>query len=82
MPLISYKCACSHSDTKFFRHSNIAPAEVECKKCGKKAKKQLKGPSSQSIIVVDNGVQARATEVNLEVVADIHERSTKDFKKD
>jgi len=58
------------------------PSEVECKKCGKKAKKQLKSPSSQSIIVVDNGVQARATEVNLEVVADIHERSTKDFKKD
>lgn len=50
-----------------------------CKKCGKQAKKQLKAPASRSIVVVDNGVQARATEVNMELVEDIEARSTKDF---
>ena len=51
-----------------------------CKKCGKQSKKQLKGPSSKSIVVIDNGVQARATEVDMEMVEDIEARSTKDFK--
>jgi hypothetical protein len=45
-------------------------------------KRQLKGPSSTSIVTVDNGVQARAVEVNLEIVEDIKERSTKDPKKE
>jgi len=57
-------------------------AAVPCTKCGKDAKKALKGPASRSIVVVDNGIQARAVEVNLEVVEDIAARSTKDFKGD
>jgi hypothetical protein len=40
----------------------------------------LKAPASTSTVVVDNGIQARATEVNLEVVEDIQARSTKDFR--
>ncbi len=80
MPLIHYQCECSYSTTKFFRHPKDATADVVCKKCGKKAKKQLKGPSSKSIVVVDNGIQARETEVNLELVEDIADRSNKDFK--
>lgn len=60
---------------------NLSPAFFLCIKCGKNAKKILKAPSSTSTIVVDNGVQGRAVEVNLEVVEDIRERSTKDFNK-
>jgi hypothetical protein len=80
MPLIHYQCECSCSTSKFFRHPKDVPLEVICKECGKNAKKKLKGPSSKSIVVVDNGVQARATEVDLEMVEDIEARSTKDFK--
>ena len=82
MPLIHYCCECLYSISKFFRQPKDATAFVKCVKCGKNAKKVLKGPSSKSIITVDNGIQARATEVNLEVVEDIKERSTRDFKKD
>jgi hypothetical protein len=52
---------------------------VVCKKCSKLAKKRLKAPASRSILVVDNGAQARATEVNLELVENLESRSTKDF---
>lgn len=79
MPLIYYQCECKHSFSKFVRRPKDALTEVVCK-CGKNAKKQLKGPSSNSIVVVDNGFQARATEVDLELVEDIEARSTKDFK--
>jgi len=66
--------------SKFFRQASQAPAFFSCEKCGKNAKRMLKAPSSQSIIKVDNGVQARAVEVNLDVIEDIKNRSTKDFK--
>lgn len=80
MPLIHYLCECSCSTSKFYRQPKDASSTVPCKKCGKEAKKQLSAPNSKSIIVVDNGFQARATEVDLEMVKDIEERSTKDFK--
>jgi hypothetical protein len=80
MPLIYYLCECGGAVNKFFRQAKDAPAVFSCLKCEKSAKKILKAPSAKSIIVVDNGFQARATEVNMEVVEDILERSTKDFK--
>lgn len=80
MPLIHYLCECSYSATKFFRQPKEAPATIPCQKCGKEQKKQLSAPNSKSVVVVDNGLQARSTEVNLELVKDIEERSTKDFK--
>lgn len=79
MPLIHYLCGCGYSASKFFRQVAEAPAVFLCTKCGQNQKKQLSAPSSTSKIVVDNGVQARATEVNLEIVEDIQARSTKDF---
>lgn len=80
MPLISYLCECGDSTSKFFRKSKDATGMVACKRCGKESKKQLSAPNSSSVIVVDNGVQSRAVEVNLELVKDLEERSTKDFK--
>lgn len=37
----------------------------------------LRAPSSTSVVVVDNGVQARSVEVNLEIVESIKERANK-----
>lgn len=80
MPLIYYSCECGHSMNKFFRQVQNVPAFFICEKCNNNAKKTLKAPNSTSIIVIDNGVQARKVEVNLEIVEDIKNRSTKDFK--
>lgn len=78
MPLINYLCECNHSVSKFFRQVKDSPAFFLCTKCGKNAKKVLKAPNSTSVQVVDNGVQARAVEVNLEVVESIKDRANKD----
>lgn len=80
MPLIAYKCDCGHAANKFFRRPKEAPPTSKCEKCSGDLKKQLSAPSSTSKIVVDNGVQARAVEVDLDIVKDIEERSTKDFR--
>ena len=79
MPLINYICECKNSEKKFFRRAKDAPAFFVCKKCGLNAKKSLSSPSSSSIVSIDNGVQAKSVEVNLEVVALNEERSTKDY---
>ena len=82
MPLISYLCECGLSVSKFFRQPIEAKLTLKCIGCGKESKKQLSAPNSKSIVVVDNGVQARKVEVDLEIVKDIEARSTKDFKSD
>lgn len=63
--------------SKFFRQIKDIPASFSCTKCGKDAKKILRAPSSTSVLVVDNGVQARSVEVNLEVVESIRDRANK-----
>jgi len=79
MPLISYKCECGNLMSKFFRKPKEAPSLILCDGCGKSLKKQLSAPNSKSVVIVDNGVQSRAVEVDLELVKDIEDRSTKDF---
>ena len=71
---------CGQGDSKFYRSPKDAPPTFPCKICGQESKKQLKAPASTSTLVVDNGFQARATEVNLEIIEDIKDRSTKDFR--
>lgn len=78
MPLFNYLCECKESVKKFYRQAKDAPSIVPCK-CGKESKRILSVPSNASIVVVDNGLQAKRTEVNLEIVESIKERSTKDF---
>lgn len=80
MPLIHYLCKCGNSLSKFFRKTKEANFELTCDKCGEQLKKQLSPPNSSSVVIVDNGLQARATEVNLEIVKDIENRNTKDLK--
>jgi hypothetical protein len=79
MPIIHFICECGTFANKYYRKVGDIPPTFPCIKCGKNAKKTLKAPSSTSTIIVDNGSQARAVEVNLEVVEDIKDRSTKDF---
>lgn len=83
MPIIAYSCNCGHTAKKFFRQVKDAPASLSCNYCNSEnMKKTLSAPSSTSKIVVDNGVQARAVEVNPEIVAINKERSEKDYRED
>lgn len=59
-----------------------APASITCEKCGKDAKKVLKAPASVSKVIVDNGFQARAVEVNPEIIEINKARSEKDYRED
>lgn len=82
MPLISYACASGHSVKKFYRQVKEAPAVLPCEECDKELKKQLKAPASTSKISIDNGVQARAVEVNPDIIAINHERANKNYSEE
>jgi len=82
MPLFHYVCECNHSVSKFHRQVASAPALITCEKCGKDAKKTLKAPASVSKVIVDNGFQARAVEVNPEIIEINKARSEKDYRED
>lgn len=69
MPIIRYNCDCGESVGKFYRAGASAPALILCK-CGKDMKRTLSGPSSDTKISVDNGVQARRVEINVESIKD------------
>ncbi len=72
-------CDCGLKVSKFYRNAKEAPVKLTCV-CGKEYKKQLSAPSSKSTIVIDNGVQAKSVEVNLETIASNQENSVKDFR--
>lgn len=83
MPLIAYACLCGHTAKKFFRQVAKAPAVFLCEYCNKEnMKKQLSAPNSTSKITIDNGVQARAVEVNPDIIAINQERANKNFSED
>jgi len=79
MPLISYLCVCGRGLSKFYRLAKDAPACMTCE-CGSEYKKRLSAPTNSSKIVVDNGFQAKATEVDLNVVESNIENSVRDFR--
>lgn len=82
MPLIYYQCSCGNAASKFYRQAKEAPVCFACEKCGKDAKKQLRAPSSTSKVVVDNGVQARAVEINPDIIEINEARSDKDYREE
>jgi tetraacyldisaccharide-1-P 4'-kinase len=84
MPLISYGGKCGHSVNKFHRQAKEAPAEIACPAddCYHQLKKQMKAPNSTSKVVMDNGFQARAVEINPEIVEINQARSDKDYRED
>lgn len=80
MPIIVFSCEDGHVTKKFFRRApDSGCAILACPTCHKPLYRQLSAPNSKSVVIVDNGVQAKAVEVNLDMVEKIREQSTKDF---
>jgi hypothetical protein len=65
--------------SKFYRQIASAPGGLICE-CGGEYKKQLSAPTNSSKIVLDNGVQAKAVEVDLNIIESNIENSTRDFR--
>jgi hypothetical protein len=83
MPIIAYACDCGKTAKKFYRQVAKAPAVLLCEYCNKEnMKKQLSAPNSTSTVIVDNGVQARAVEVNPEIIRINQERANKNYSED
>jgi hypothetical protein len=51
--------------------------ETPCKICGKKARRNLSSPASSSTMKIDNGVQARAVEIDPNIMEINGERANK-----
>ena len=67
MPLIKYKCSntdCGKEFTAFKRAASSILNEEKCKFCGSVSKRILSSPNSSSKITIDNGLQAKAVEVD------------------
>jgi hypothetical protein len=79
MPLLHYLCSCGLQVSKFYRNAKEAPVKLICV-CGGEYKRQLSAPTNSSKIIVDNGFQAKATEVDLNVVESNIENSVRDFR--
>jgi len=82
MPLIAYSCEGKHVVKKFVRTAKDAPPFLICAICEKEMKKLLSGGSSSSKILVDNGFQARAVEINPDIVEINEDRSNKNLRED
>lgn len=82
MPLINYLCECKNSKSKFYRQPKDAAVFIICDKCGKDMKKCLRSPSNSSKISIDNGFQAKAVEVDPDVVEIFQKRSEKDYRQE
>jgi DNA-directed RNA polymerase subunit RPC12/RpoP len=81
MPRILYLCSkCSSESKKFYRSSIDILNKIDCK-CGGELLRQLSSPNQRSKIVIDNGVQAKATEIDREIVEIIEDREKADLKK-
>ena len=65
--------------SKFYRLAKSAPADLVCG-CGNEYKKQLSAPSNSSKISIDNGIQAKAVEVDLNIIESNTQNSTRDFR--
>lgn len=81
MPRINYKCTCGHEKKKFFSTAKKVTDAIECEECGAEMKRTLSGPTQRSKMVVDNGVQSKATELDREIVEIIEDREQADLKK-
>lgn len=80
MPLIRYLCTnsdCNKTTSKLYRAGPDAEKEIVCKECGGKAKRLLSSPASSSKITVDNGIQARAVEIDPNIMEINSERARK-----
>jgi hypothetical protein len=81
MPMINFDCSCGHAKKKFFSNAKKITDTIECDKCKGKMVRQLSSPSQRSKMVIDNGVQAKAVELDREIVDIIEDREKADLKK-
>jgi len=79
MPRIEYLCTkCNSYSKKFFSKSKDITEEITCKVCKKyQASRQLSAPSSKSTMTIDNGFQARSTEIIHDIVEMNRDKSIK-----
>jgi hypothetical protein len=67
MPMIKYQCqnsACGRLYSKIVKAGIKIENLGTCEKCNSESKRLLSSPASSSKIVIDNGLQARATEIH------------------
>lgn len=81
MPIVKYKCECGYEKKKFFSSAIKITKTIKCDKCEERMKRLLSGPTQRSKMIVDNGVQARETELDREIVEIIEDREKADLKK-
>jgi DNA-directed RNA polymerase subunit RPC12/RpoP len=80
MPRIVYACGhCAAITKKFYKSSSNIKDNIECV-CGERMVRHLSSPSQKSKIVVDNGVQAKATELDRNIVEIIEDREEAQLK--
>ena len=80
MPRIRYLCSkdsCKAEIYLFIPTVKDIQREIMCTKCRSPAKRQLSAPASKSVFTVDNGVQAKAVELDMQVIESNKERSKK-----
>lgn len=81
MPRIVYSCEkCSSVKKKFYTAGKEIKKKIECE-CGGELVRQLSSPSQKSTMVVDNGVQARAVELDRDIVEIIEDREESQLKR-
>jgi hypothetical protein len=81
MPRILYICnKCSGINKKFYKAISEVQNKIECE-CGGELVRQLSSPSQRSKMIIDNGVQAKAVELDREIVEIIEDRQKSDLKK-
>ena len=72
MPMINFRCNnpdCDNEILKVFTKVGNIPPFLDCGQCGTgKLERQLGAPSSKSTQMIDNGSQARKTEIMNDVV--------------
>jgi DNA-directed RNA polymerase subunit RPC12/RpoP len=82
MPRIAYKCSkCSNSKNRFFSNVKKIEDKIECNLCLGEMVRTLSSPSQRSTMVIDNGVQAKAVEIDTQIVEIIEDRSERDLHK-
>jgi hypothetical protein len=79
MPLINYVCSCGEVSKKYYKTAKDALPTVKCK-CGLDAKKSFGAVSVGHKIIIDNGLVAKAVELQSPDIMEINDqRSTRDY---
>jgi hypothetical protein len=81
MPRIPYACGlCGKITKKFYKNSKDIKDKIDCDCEGGEMFRKLSSPSQRSKMVVDNGVQAKATEIDTNIVEIIEDREEAQLK--